>query len=345
MNPAHEADFLILTHRNFRAAVQPLAAARNAQGLLTEVVTLEDVYDEINDGVPSARAVSQFLRWTYEKWQRAPRYVLLVGDASYDPRNYLGYGNQNYAPTRLVATPALETASDEALVDFDGDGIGEMSVGRFPARTPEQVATLVSKTLGYTPAPDARGALLVSDNADNGLHASTINDLRSILPGAMPVTYLARGAQPDAALRTQILATLNAGPSVVAYAGHGSSEVWTGAGLLQASDAAALTNGNRLPLFVSLTCLNGYFAVPSAESLAESLVKAPNGGAVAVWASSGLTIPPGQATMGQALFQMLYGNSPAPLLGDAVRQAKRATTDSEVRQTWLLFGDPTLRIR
>ena len=32
-------------------------------------------------------------------------------------------------------------------------------------------------------------------------------------------------------------------------------------------------------------------------------------------------------------------------LGDATRQAKLATTDLDVRRTWILFGDPTMKIR
>ena len=64
--------------------------------------------------------------------------------------------------------------------------------------------------------------------------------------------------------------------------------------LLTAADVPALTNGSRLPLVVALTCLNGMFqSLFPEESLAEALVRAPNGGAVGVWASSGLTSPPG----------------------------------------------------
>ena len=51
-------------------------------------------------------------------------------------------------------------------------------------------------------------------------------------------------------MRSQIVNAFNAGPSIVQYAGHGSVEVWTGAGLLQTNDAAQLSNGHRLPLVV-----------------------------------------------------------------------------------------------
>ena len=94
-----------------------------------------------------------------------------------------------------------------------------------------------------------------------------------------------------------------------------------------------------------MTCLNGYFHDLHTESLAERLLRAPNGGGIAVWASSGLTLTPAQAPMDTELFRLLYQNGASPRLGDAVRQAKAATSDSEVRLTWILFGDPTLIVR
>ncbi|HJZ83223.1 MAG TPA: C25 family cysteine peptidase, partial [Pyrinomonadaceae bacterium] len=105
-----------------------------------------------------------------------------------------------------------------------------------------------------------------------------------------------------------------------------------------------LTNGNRLPFVVVMDCLNGFFDDPSVLSVSEALLQAPNGGAVASFASSGLTIPDGQHEMGLKMFQLLYGGASIPI-GDASRQAKTATNDRDVRRTWILLGDPTLKIR
>jgi hypothetical protein len=87
-----------------------------------------------------------------------------------------------------------------------------------------------------------------------------------------------------------------------------------------------LTNGNKLPLVIIMDCLNGYFVAPAIDCLGESLMKAPNGGAIASFASSGLTVPEGQHEMGQRLFQSLHGGQ-SIALGDATRLAKAATTD------------------
>ena len=93
-----------------------------------------------------------------------------------------------------------------------------------------------------------------------------------------------------------------------------------------------------------MDCLNGFFASPALEGLAESLLKAPNGGAVASFASSGLTIADPQHAMGRRMFQLLYSGPPIAI-GDASRLSKSATNDLDVRRTWILFGDPTMKIR
>ena len=40
------------------------------------------------------------------------------------------------------------------------------------------------------------------------------------------------------AVRGRILDVLNRGPSVVNYYGHGAVDIWTGAGLLESTDAS-----------------------------------------------------------------------------------------------------------
>src|ERR1044071_939339 len=111
----NRADFIILTHRDFKDAVKPLADLRRSQGLEVAIVDVEDVYDEFSYGAHSSQAVKDFLAWAKTNWALAPRYALFVGDASIDPRNYLNLGNQDFVPTKLVDATTLETASDDAL--------------------------------------------------------------------------------------------------------------------------------------------------------------------------------------------------------------------------------------
>jgi hypothetical protein len=94
-----------------------------------------------------------------------------------------------------------------------------------------------------------------------------------------------------------------------------------------------------------MDCLNGYFHDPGLESMSEAFMKAPGGGAVAAFASSGLTIAQGQHVMSQELYHQLYGNPQSPPLGDAIKIAKAATFDIDVKRTWIFFGDPSMKIR
>ena len=93
-----------------------------------------------------------------------------------------------------------------------------------------------------------------------------------------------------------------------------------------------------------MTCLNGFFQDVYSDSLAEALLKAKQGGAVAVWASSGLTEPDKQAVMNKEVVRLLF-NGGKLTLGEAVKRAKAAVSDPDIRKTWILFGDPTTKLK
>ena len=60
--------------------------------------------------------------------------------------------------------------------------------------------------------------------------------------------------------------------------------------------------------------------------------------------SSSLTQPDQQSIMNKELFRQLFGSSPITL-GEAVVRAKAAATDQDVRRSWVLFGDPSMRLK
>ena len=168
-------------------------------------------------------------------------------------------------------------------------------------------------------------------------------DVSDLLPEQMAIWSIYRGQAGDEAARTAILGSINEGKLIINYIGHGTVDLWRG-NLLTASDTSSLTNGAALPLMVGMTCLNGFFQTPYVESLAEAILKAEYGGAVAIWTSSGLTVPNEQAPMNQELMRLLF-NGQGLTLGEAAAQAKAATTDPDVRRSWILFGDPTTKLK
>jgi hypothetical protein len=339
------ADLVIVTHKDFRQAIEPLANLRRSQGMSVAVVDVEDVYDEFSYGTHTPAALKAFLAWAASHWSRKPEYLLLVGDSSWDPRNYLTQGENDYVPTRLIDTLNLETSSDDWLADFGETGLADMAVGRLPGRTSAEVSLMVGKIMAYEQERETggqlRGAVMV---ADNGFESQS-NETRALLSAGMAVQTINRSeVGNDDLMRGQIVDALDQGPLIVNYYGHGSVTVWTGAGLLNSTLARSFTNSNKLSLFVLMTCLNGYAHDAYIDSLGEALLKAEQGGAVAVWASSGFTDPQPQAALAAEFYRQLFGAQPVRL-GEAVRHAKAVVTDNGVRRTWILLGDPTMRVR
>ena len=357
------ADLLIISYKDFipslttpmAPAGTSLVAQRQAQGFNVKIVDVDDIYDEFSYGRHSAQAIKDFLALLKTNWTTAPNYLLLVGDASLDPRNYISQGLLDFVPSQHVDTAFMETDSDDSLADSNNDGIPEISVGRLPARTLAQANLIVSKIVNFSPANVPQSALMVADWPNEYVFTNFSEQLIASLPSSMSSSAqrvyrppcdsaVSSFCEPsDTAANSDIINKINAGVALVNYSGHGNVDIWAGP-ILTSSDALALNNGNKLPFVVVMDCLNGYFSDPFLEGLAESFIKAPNGGAVAAFASSGLTFADPQHEMGMQMFDLLYSGSSMPI-GDASRQSNSATNDLDVRRTWILFGDPSMRIR
>jgi hypothetical protein len=205
----------------------------------------------------------------------------------------------------------------------------------------------VGKTLSYEVNRD-RGdwtnqALFVADRNDTIDFSEDSRSVQVLLPKSMSVTDVFSSNLNPITARQEILADINRGKLLVNYIGHGSVEIWSGDNLLDDTAASTLSNGKRLPLFLIMDCLNGFFHDVYTQSLAEALLLSKNGGAVAVLASSGLTQPEPQLELDQNVVRLLFGN-PSLTLGEAVRNAKSTITDRDVRRTYILLGDPELRL-
>jgi subtilisin family serine protease len=341
------ADVAILSNGAFLNSLGPLKSLRESQGRSVALIDVEDLYDEFNFGGKSPWALRDFLARTRTQWQMAPRFVLLVGDAGVDPRNYLGLGEADFVPTKLVETTMLETASDDWFADLNGDDLPEIAVGRLPVRTAAEAAAAVAKIVAYeqaAPGDWATKVLLVADNNDVFDFEGASAAVAGLLPSSLTVDGVFLGWTNVTLARSMLMQKLNAGRLLVNYIGHGSVDTWASEELLTNADAAALTNSPRLPFVISMTCLNGFLHDPYTDSLAEALLKAERGGAIAVWASSGLTEPFGQAAMDKELIRLLFGGQ-SPTIGEATARAKTAVSDQDIRRTWILFGDPAMRLK
>jgi hypothetical protein len=343
--PAAGADFVIVSHRDFIDSLKPLVALRESEGLSVIVVDVEDVYDEFNYGVKSPQAIKDFLAFATTSWKKAPRFAMLVGDASHDPKNYQGLGNSDFVPTKMIDTQLMKTSSDAWFADFNNDGAEDFALGRLSVRTADEAARMVARIINYNQSRPADGVLLISDVDDGYNFQNSAAQLRALVPANLKVQEVDRETMDDATARTTIIDALNRGQKIVNYSGHGNVNQWRG-NILTNDDAEQLSNEQNLSLFITMTCLNGYFQDPAMDSLAESLMQARRGGAIAVWSSSGMTQPHDQARINQQLYRLLF--SPglgATRLGEAIAKAKSLETNRDVRMTWVLLGDPTLRLR
>ncbi|HYV06571.1 MAG TPA: C25 family cysteine peptidase, partial [Blastocatellia bacterium] len=341
----NSADFIIISEAGLIDSLRPLTDLRSKQGLVSSVVDIEDVYDEFSFGSKSPQSVRDFISYAAKSWKVRPRFVLFGGDASYDARNYLGFGNNDLVPTKLIDTAYMETASDDWLADFNNDGIADLNVGRLPVRTAEEASTVVNKLIAYDKSASSNEVALVADSNDGFDFEKAATSLRALLPPDLRVSEIFRSRTDDATARTELLEAINRGQKIVNYTGHGSVNVWRGS-LLTASDGRLLTNGEHLSLFVTMTCLNGYYQDAMNDSLGESLLKAEKGGAVAVWASSAMCLPEEQAIMNRELYRLLFsGSNRGSTLAELMREAKRAISDANIRRSWILLGDPTMRLK
>lgn len=342
------SDLVMISAPDFLTQMAPLVQLRQGQGHTVALVNVQDIYDEFNFGEKDPAAIKTFLQTATKAWRQNPKYLLLVGDASIDPRDYLGLGSFDFVPTALVPTAELTTASDDWFSDFNNAGLAQISTGRLPVQTADEAQTVVAKIVGYDSGQNAGAwttqALMVADQDDGVVPFSQqAQTIQSLLPPYISVTDVFASSMSASAAQQAVLNGINNGDLLVNYDGHGSVEVWSDENLLTSAEASSLTNGQRLPVFVIMNCLNGYFQDVFTVSMAESLLLANNGGAVAVWASSSLTAPEPQFQMDQAFTSAVF--TPGETIGDAIQTAKKAIIDSDVRRTFILFGDPTQRLQ
>jgi hypothetical protein len=346
----HQADLIIITTEELAPALDPLVAQREAQGLTVAVVPAIEIYDAFGEGAATPDSINRFLTYAYETWQKpAPRYVLLVGEATTDYRGYLaGRPESPVAPPRNIIPPYLvpvdfsgETVSDARLADVDGDEKPEMAVGRWPVDSVREATALVERTLAYEQGASGGHALFASDGSSNEF--AIISERIAAESGFQgdQATFL---AGPSAAELTQ---RWNDGAWLVTYTGHGSLELWGKDGVFTAQAASDLTDGNGVPIVLQLTCLTGFFAHPETQSLSEALLLDDDGPVLIVGATS-LTLSAFQEPFAIAFLDALRDDETLRV-GDALEAAKEALPVErpglrEISDTFGLLGDPSALI-
>src|SRR6185503_15175919 len=261
---AHHADYIMVAHERLKAAIEPLADFYRKRGLAVEVVDIQDVYDEFNYGVLHPRALKEFLSYAYHSWKPpAPRWVLLVGDASWDAKNekhddsqypaaafspshgtifaeidavHYGPGaelkHRNLVPTWSYLTYDGHAAGDNWFVSVDGDDdLPDMAVGRFPVTEPAEVTAIVDKTIRYQERPEFgpwrnRMLWITSEQPGFILMSDQLADIFSKEGFAPEKVYPPPDAAAGAHDQQRLREALDRGDLLVHFVGHGGRFIW-----------------------------------------------------------------------------------------------------------------------
>jgi hypothetical protein len=153
---AQGEEFMILTHPDFRAAADTLAAWKNQKGIVTNVF-------EVGTGTnyTTNQAIQDLIRYEYEHRAIRPSYALLLGDAEFIPAWYI-------AANDPVGAGAANIGTDYPYGSFTGILPGvfpDVAMGRIPVDTLEDANVVVDKIVNYEKTPPGAGNQAFYSNA------------------------------------------------------------------------------------------------------------------------------------------------------------------------------------
>ena len=217
-------------------------------GLISLIVTPEQIYNEFSGGIPDIAAIRNFLRMKYLKQKDSThplKYLLLFGDGSYENKT-LPPNNPNFIPTYQSQNSNVIVSSFTSddfyglLEDGEGeaDGTLDIGIGRLPVSDTTQAGIVLSKIKRYLdPANmgDWKNVIcLTADDEDGNIHMSDAEGLASVINDSVPsynvdkiyldaykqTTTVNGDSYPD--VNKAIDDRINAGCLIFNYTGHGN---------------------------------------------------------------------------------------------------------------------------
>jgi len=366
-DPQTRASYLAIANTTLMAQAEALADYRSGE-FRTNVVLVDDIFNEFSAGLVTPHAISAFLSTACSEWAVAPRYVVLVGEGTWDYRNLTGKSD-SLVPPRMVYTPYGLAASDSLFANVLNDGVLRVAIGRIPVKTVADFTAVFNKIKAYE-QQDITGslkALLVADQPDAA--GDFISRIRESEHHLSP-TYTSQLVHPDyapapidaTALRAVIQAALNAGVNgadgvdIMNYVGHGAMDHLgsggsyymdvIGADTTSPSISPTLANSARLPIFVAMTCVAANFAQPGYASIAETVLRPVGVGASAAIAPTGLSQDDEATWISRRIMELLARNTTGRLGDVFVQSASLYNQSLRFTPIWIynLLGDPALRI-
>lgn len=355
--PANGADYIIITHADFRTQAERLAQHRAAEGLRTMVVDVQDIYDEFSNGTYDPNALRDFVTYAYNNWSKpAPLYLLLFGTTTHymNKKAAQMIKLSSFVPTLMVFTNSWGmTSSDNALVAVSGsDILPDLYVGRFPVKNAAEAEIMVQKSIDYEQnsiiGEWRRSIGMVYAEGDGGRFIRDAEELiAKYTPSRVHVQRLTTlGGSPHYGNTETLAEMINSGTTLVNFIGHGGGGVYFDNSLFEIEDVKRLSNKNRYPVVFSMTCFVGHFDNPEMPSLGQELVLAKDRGAVAHFGSAAKASADGDYYLNIALFNALF-EANARKMGEIITLGKLFLIEKtngywdNVRH-FVLLGDPGL---
>jgi hypothetical protein len=382
-----QPNMLIITPDDLLNPSDDLAAFHSQYDHLTvKVATLTQIYNEFGSGKRDISAIRDFIRMVYDRAtdsSHIPRYVLLMGDGSFDPKDRVA-DNNNQMPT--YQSPQSQNITDSYTTDdffgcLDPSEGGDManpylldvSIGRLPAANATEAEGMVNKIRLYKSSStlaswrnivtfvsdepwDDRGSSTPGDEfeGDADLIAEAVrtgdpsyNVTKIYCDAYQLVPTPGGGRYPD--VNTAILNQINTGTLLMSYTGHGGVNNWANARIFNLSDIQNLQNHEKLPCFVTATCEFSRFDNPALKSAGEYLITNPLGGASAMVTTVRPVYEGPNVTLQTSFFES-YCFAPyqgrTPTIGEVVTLTKNATIASTTNNTreFVLLGDPAMTL-
>jgi len=357
-DPGNRGSYVAIAPASLLASGQQLADYRSKE-FRTKVVLLDDIFHEFSHGLATPHAIARFIQTACLQWAIPPRYVVLVGDGTWDYRD-LTASRDNLLPPLMVHTPYGLFTSDSLLANISGDGVMRVMIGRLPVVSAAAFTAVFAKIQSYEAEriEGALKALLVADQPDGaGDFIADIEAIAGYLAPAFTSCLVHPNYEPAEVnapvIRTEIQSLLNGGIDIFSYVGHGATTQFGATAdyylrVIQPQTLdPILANAARLPILVAMTCVAGQYSSPGYTSLAEGVLREPGAGAVAVVAPTGLSYDDEAVWLNRRIMELFACNT-SSRLGDAFAQSASLYNS---RNAWLtpvwiynLLGDPALKL-
>lgn len=143
---ANGCEYLIITPDNadFIQLADSIKLFRNQQGILTQVVTLDEC------GGNNGAAIHDYIMNAYNDWEIPVSAVLLLGDHNTDETQGIVSYTMNNHPGGQGYNPYI---SDNKYGDMNGDNLPDVAIGRITGRNFDELYHMINKDLQYERHP------------------------------------------------------------------------------------------------------------------------------------------------------------------------------------------------